>query len=682
MANILPTSAWKEHLAAINDFFLQTKNRPMSALYLNGPPHSGLRTTFLEHLLVQADVGAAPRDVIYVTSTRDEKQYLEAYAHDTWGERHDLPVVTRKEHCCPPEMLRGGDITMIVDVNMAATVDDEIFFGILLRDCKAAMPLGPNARVAIVLLGNSYFSNRTFRAFKRIMPIEAYTVADLHPPLRFHVLGGRTWAKKAEGHLLSALKDGKRVVMHAEADVVHHMHELWAHLEGEVEDIHSAEEYRKGLPRAANLQGTSPTFSHPTNLGAFLSTGTSHGVQLDMISGQLVHASRQLTRSELEEQMAWVLKAEGGPGQVRFMTTYTREDYLQRPLGDETVGPAWNEDLLYNVLAMFVRFPGVTIPSLPVRQPPNHYAAADAVARLVTLQCIREVLPWGRGQYEVLELGSAVFQLCKQGIPWEAAVILAKCGGPERPGADHSLTVASRTVLIHMAAIAVHVPRTLIARSTGRPIPPGGLGNASSPVVRPAAENAGLWFAAGAYFANRNMEEILNATADRQEVDVSPADWFFVMPGPCKSMGEQALLWMELCGLSWRDRAGADGPLPADQIRRIHITLMWAFLHRTLFLYQDENKNFVAKALISNHPVQINREEEFLAVAPAIAQAQRETMGPGFFAIHNDMIRVIDGDAVTYIASDLTKIPFDIFPVAVEATGIEWPLLIRSGIPD
>ncbi|KAI1334628.1 hypothetical protein F5Y15DRAFT_429299 [Xylariaceae sp. FL0016] len=664
--NIGPGSAWKAKQQEIDLTLREVKNRRIiHGLYLCAPPKSGLSDTLIQHVVSQSKKGQAPDRVIYFASSAAKKEAVEMAARKDAAlrEAHDelrLYVLEPDFHKTlrdlsqsDPDNTFGTSTVVMVEVGMSPSVEEELLFGRLLLWMRQALERrnnGEDIHMALFLLG-SLRSERTYASFSKIMTVRDVSISGLHNDIAFEYL------QPAQGHVTefadiaaACIKGGKQRVFSAS-----YPEQMCFQLEAmNFRDVVEYTPQKKLAPVAVDL-------------GAFLSNGEVDSVYRDRRTGQLVKGVRQLTRWELQQDMAWVYGSTS-PTPARFLTMYTREQYLERLEGDEAAGPAFTTDIMQLVLATIQYWPGRELEDIPQRQPADSVAWADALYRLIVLQCVT-VDPDQESVYQPTSRGSIILALLLDGHEWNEAYILALCGAKTQSSA---LSEPARLVLIRMAAIIGMGFQKFCgpAYPEGRedePPPDADYREQVADIVQERAAWGALWFAAGV-FIKEEARYSFNFPQEDGSMVKRLGEHFLLGLTWGKMLKQRVERYHELCGLSMRSDRWSRIPLHADEVAEIDKSLLLAFLHNTVVCkpeQPDSSEPLVARECVSYERVLVTQKDELLPLERAIT-------GGNFCAVYLDLSKT---DA-QYIVSQLTIIPGRAIRAIEAITEMKWPYMV------
>ncbi|KAI0480034.1 hypothetical protein GGR56DRAFT_624277 [Xylariaceae sp. FL0804] len=696
------SSLWTQHRDALNALLLDVKNNgpKMAAMYLYGHSPSGLSTSLVSHVVGQAKRGLAPQCVIYVTYGGTVASKIKEWAQGQGGlaaeigenDFTSLLTVMEASQFVYQAMTRPTEmrsVVLMVDIRTAATVEDEIFFIYLLKVLIANHRRGQDSgdlHLALLLLGGSWLSPRTVRTISKVMTVSPKQIT--RPSAHVFACIGPSWDGKtkamADGAIKKLLDKRRRVFIR--------VHESWD--QDLVDDLPSLRciQRVKGddpegdilLLRDAPAVSLTPgiSFSIPTNLDAFFSFGEMWAVVRDENMGQLVRVIRQRTRCELDEDAAWVLKAKGFAGsRCRLFTSYTQEDYDSRPEGNDGLGPAWNEDIMYLGLKVIAIFPETPLASIPMRFPPSDAAWLDTLRRLRVLGCVTQSL--GKPAYELTVRGKATVRLMEDDlhIGFSTASLVCSAGGG---GLQTDLDEPSRMVLIILATIDYYGWEEYLTLADGSEVIEN-LSQHCAPVVRAQADRGIMWFTTGIF-----LEHSLRLMAPLEEGievrELSGGISFDVQVG--STMMQVASVLSKWCpGLPVQSHQWTRTPLSDAQVASIDEALMWAFIHKTVYFPPDAGfrppvvpelteLEHIAKEVVSMRDVRAYQPDELLNIDEWRAHSLRTSPRGGFTAMYRDLT-LFDG---AYTVSGLTWLAPATLRLLEQRCGVAWPeAVVRWG---
>ncbi|GAW19510.1 hypothetical protein ANO14919_089970 [Xylariales sp. No.14919] len=154
-----------------------------------------LETTLVDHIVQQAEAGLAPRRVVYIAGTELDVECARNRPgvaphlgpNDYTGV---LTIRAAKPFCDEHAQARAfadNNLVLMIDVRMAATVAEEVMFGLVLDRLRGALRARDErdgVHIAVFLLGSSWFSQRTFESFATIMQVARRRVQATRPPVR------------------------------------------------------------------------------------------------------------------------------------------------------------------------------------------------------------------------------------------------------------------------------------------------------------------------------------------------------------------------------------------------------------------------------------------------------------------------------------------------------------------
>ncbi|KAI1127145.1 hypothetical protein F5Y10DRAFT_293144 [Nemania abortiva] len=682
--------SWLQHQQVIEKLLVGVKERNIvSALYLYGPPTSGLNTTLVDHVIQQALNGRAPQNVLYIAGTELGQELIAERPSLEPHMGRNFVVKSAYEICDDFQQGRRlpCKLVLMIEVRMSATVAEEIMFGVVLRQLRDLVRAKRDSRaeghVAVLLLGSSWFSERTFESFRKLMQTEKRCIQNTLLPINF------TNPENLDHILGQALSKGKRVVFSKAAE--------WTY----GTEFTQVADYRDNfgepidvpiLPQARTLEGDHASkdykyvkkslcfqvdpqslFSTSTNVSIVVSGDRVTTHILDLVTSQVVQVERQLTRCELENAQAWARMA---TEPVQFFADYRPEILQSLKDGDECLGPAWTTQVATLVLQTLHTLGddgNIPIRRLSIRIPANHVAWADRFRRLEILGCLQEN-PNKHGAYLLTSRGKSMLELTgRQGLGWEVAWLLMSAS-------DAHLDDTARRVVVHIAAVVACEPDTFVAKrgtlkSDGEPYTIDDLQKLCAPILRPCASHGMLWLYTGILLRRPDatypsgQNSYIEIRKSKVEIIIDMAQKFAAI---CKLGPSQNQHWTET-------------PLSEQQVSGINQALTWAFLHHTVYFEEGlrdqgirklPEDTYFADDCVSLQDLRIDQGAEFLDIEEWRAPVQRDTVGGGFHAICDRITRLQDGDDTCYYASGLTLIPPAALREVAAEVGIPWPGLV------
>ncbi|KAI8631398.1 hypothetical protein F5Y19DRAFT_493298 [Xylariaceae sp. FL1651] len=695
--SIPPTSGWKHHSRSVDKLLQETQERGLvSAMYLHGQPVSGLSTTLVDHVVRKAKAGAAPPHVIYIAAGSLEMACLcrrdSVIDELILGNDYTTALTIRNaEHFVGElihrdELLRN-DVVLMIDVKMAATVFEEVMFGLVLnrlREAVVSKQNGKKINIAVLLLG-SWFSERTYRSFQKVVQIVKREIPDYNKPVSFE-----TFDLAHMNQLLEeAVVNHQRVLFSADLTFDPYDFDLLSRMGDQVKVTKVPRETREtGL---SNLLSSSfvhvdpaTSFSTAMDVSMVVSSGSVEATVFDPETSQLVLTRRSRTRCELNVDQAWTRKA---TVPARLLTSYTQHDYEMRPAGDEMAGSAWSEDLMAMVLFTLKVWEGKNISELPIRRPVNDSAWADRCRRLSMLGCIARH-PETESGFRLTERGDEMGKLVVgHGLKWDVAWLLVTIK------MDQALEENTRRVLIYMAAVLTQGPNSYIAKTSafkrdGSTYTTRDLQDLCCPILQQRASYGMLWLFTGIFLMN------IDDTFVKQEyyAKVNETDVYITIS---KTIGRDikatADTYFGLCSLDIPSHhQWTSTPLSEAQLGNIDLALTWAFLHNTVYFMKNEPDQaiyalgqdiFMAKDCVSLHDVRVDQKIEFLDVASCREHSKTTTDGGGFHAIFRRLRRKFEmGHGYIYTAEGLTWLPPACLSEVERQTNHPWPGIVMHNV--
>ncbi|KAJ8130358.1 hypothetical protein O1611_g3273 [Lasiodiplodia mahajangana] len=697
---------WLQHKRAVEKLLLGAKERNiLSTLYLYGPPTSGLNSSLVDYVIQQVKGGLAPKQIVYIAGTDLDEALIAARLsvsrHVGKNQYDDTITIKSAQNLCDDfeagKMSMGDNMVLMIEVRMSATVAEEVMFGIVLGHLRELIRVkekenGTGAHIAVLLLGSSWFSERTFRSFEKLMQTEKRSIQDTRPIANFSNPDPETQNQILE----QALSRGQRILfsMFSDRKPWEAFGQIAAYRDGNGEPLplpilpsprtpETAEHASDDLQHIRNTLcfqvDPRSLFSTSTNLSIVVSSDHVTSDILDLDTSQVVQAERQLTRCEVENALAWAQKATT-PAQI--LADYSLDTFPLLKDGDECLGPAWTTHLVPLALQT-IKMMGCDgnriINDFPIRVPANHVALADRCRRLTVLGCIKEN-PDKEGAYLVTGRGKTMLHLTtKLNLDWGVAWLLMSAS------AGH-LNNTTRLVLVYMAAVLACGPDTLISkfgtiRADGEPYTTADLQKLCAPILAQCASHGMLWLYTGVFLQG------LDGTFESSTGTIKP-DSYIVMAletaEQIETLAKQE--FAPLCNLKLPQNTDwKKTPLSKVQVSSINSALMWAFLHQ-IVLFQSEVPTpdirglpehiYLAKDCVSLYNFRVDQKKEFLDVKEWVAFGNEHTLGGGFYAIYNQLARRTDQHGNYYIARGLTRLPSTKLQEAEKECGIYWPDLV------
>ncbi|KAI1328145.1 hypothetical protein F5Y16DRAFT_398558 [Xylariaceae sp. FL0255] len=565
-----------------------------------------------------------------------------------------------------PFTMSGYSLTLIMDVQVAASAEDEITFGHLVSWIEGAlkrMEAGYEVHIAILLLGPR-LSKRTFDKMRRLIPnIQEQEVDCPSRPIQFECVLSQSKDTVA-ATILQGVGQGKTVLLTScrdkEWDVENFQLGGLRESAGCFDNLGFKEELKQLEQLVVDISG-SCSFSASLNLTVVLSSGLLIDTQRDAKIGQLVMDCRRLTKCELDNAMAWTYKAKQGPRSVRFLTLYSQYGYQDRVDFDEALGPAWNKELPYLVLSQIAQWGGQggkTIKEFPTREPPDSIAWRECYVRLTTSQCIRRdedvpglahLTPKGESMRDFLDGGSS---------NWNVAWIISCCKE------DTSMSSRARHILLMMAAILQDDKLTDF------------LCEVFVPMFHDRIDHGYLWIAVATFF---HLAITLPALRLEEIPEISP--W---LTYTSYDVDHVESTWRSLAaGLNLPPLIkDGEAPLTLDEIAYIDKTLLWAHLHRVV-CFDDylgtDSEGKPSKDVYSTRNMVALQSFEFLEIEDCRRLGNQETVEGGFLAIY-ETIKRINQDQPSrrykYMVRGLTLVSDDVVRDIERETEQPWPQFI------
>ncbi|KAI1345846.1 hypothetical protein F5Y01DRAFT_322566 [Xylaria sp. FL0043] len=692
---------WTQYQSTLEKLLKATVEQSrVSALYLHGSPTSEFNTSLVDFIVQKAEAGLAPKRVLYITGTSLDMQIAASrpsVIHPMAANDYTrlLTIKAAKEFCdeyVKKEALTDRNLVLMIDVRMSATVAEEVMFGLVLDRLRQWVRLkrggAQDVHVAVVLLGSTGYSQRTFDSFAKLMQVAKRAVQETQAPVERRLLS----MEQLDEHVGRALKAGKRIVLGQDIswDLFKMLPEAFKFRDQHgnylstpmIPSGESASEDFRNLQHSQFIQvDPQSLFSASTNVHLVATSGNILSYVFDSRISQIVQAYRPLTRCEWDSVQSW---AQLATPPARFVITAESPENIRQ--NDEVLGPAWSKDLMPLVLRTMETMGddgNRSLRDFAMRVPANHVAWADRCRRLMILGCLEantdqqsayRLTPWGRSMSKFL---------WQHDFDWEVAWLIGSAVSSE--GCDP----VSRYVIMCMAAILSRGPRSFVSKvgslkDDGGPYTSDDLRELCSPCLQHCVQYGMLWLYTGIYLKNRH-----SLFSSGTEANVTYLDDYIVMS--------------QTTGIGIRDDVDRflhmfraqpprndnfdEIPLTQEQIDGINGVLKYAFLHRVAYfenivrdptlrgLPQD---TCLAKDVVSLHDIRVDQDREFLDVEFHRAQGNRSTQAGGFYAMYHRLERYDDDDTTGpyYVATGLTWLPPEALRRLERDTGIPWPEMV------
>ena len=651
-----------------------TEPNTVAALFLYGQRASGKSTTMLRHIVEETKEGRGPSKVIYLVPTMQEltlslrewvfgQPVLAEDIERGFPAMNRLSVVTYDEFTA--EVFEeeaagvGYDVTLLVDVRTMPGVEDEVFFGALVKYLEEALMAGRDggAEVHVALLMTSgRLSARTVNLVKAVTPVAQARIDSMGPQItpEFGAASMEAMTAEVEGN----------------GGLVVHIGDLQ-------EDVPDSLELREPEDMSGDTAIIGITARRYTGrlriegreVTMFVSSGKTSAEVLDPVIGQLVHTRRSITHCEMAEETAWIYKASSNPGTLRFLTYYGSEEMHSWAQGSEALGPAWNGDRMLLVLTIMYRWPGVSMREVPMRQPANLRTWTDAFRRLTVLGCIINQNPNDPdGIATLTSRGLEMRRLLAFGYRWSSAWLLVSAMNKK------SLDSSTCRVLVAMAFVmqsgqgggsfAAKIGQTNTAD----------MYSACAPVIKSRASHGYVWLATGVWLemmANKRF------SADVPYMDIGA--WMRVGMNAGMDIQDRVInFFTDNPSLpDWAKENWVCQPLSEDQLAFIDEELAWAYLHNVVYIDGTSEPlpslEVPAHDMVSMAQAIIERREEFMSIETWRARRNESTKTGGFFAIYKELEKRENNQ---YVARLLTRLPPRVFQRVEEITGRPWPAVV------
>ncbi|KAI1302451.1 hypothetical protein F5Y03DRAFT_407812 [Xylaria venustula] len=692
---------WRQHERAIEELLLGAE-QSVSALYLHGPPTSELNTTLIDYVVDKAINGLPPKKVLYITATDLEVMLavhpglFQAMGNNDY--ESPLTIKTAKKFCddCDEHKANvGGDLVFMINIRMLATAAEEVMVGRILTMLQHAVRMkrdGYEIRVAVLLLGSSWVSQRTTQAFARLMQVTELSIRETLPPAEPILVTREDLSPIIE----AALDANQKLLFCADPSLepLLAFPALKGHQDADGNGLmtpnilykRDAKQDRISLLMSTSIQVDPQTlFSTPTDMSIFVTNCLAWCPGFfDQRTSQIVEAVRPLTNCEWEIVQSWKQLAMR-PAQLYVYPPDAVENLIP---GDEALGSAWGKDLMLLVLHSIETFGqdgNIPISRYPIRIPANIIAWGDRCRRLAILGCVKanRDVP---GAYRLTDRGKLMLSLIqKSGLDWEVAWLLMSASTNEQ------LDNTCCYILVCMAAILACHPLSFVdkkgfLKKDGTPYTNKDLGAFSAPCLQSCVHGGMLWLYAGIYLQNMPEHTGIGDDEDVEMVDeVEELDSYIIMsPAVGLAIGERVKEFRPNVGRSI-NLGFTEKPLSNEQIASINSVLGWAFLHRVVY-FEEKALNLEicglpqgtkqAKDCVSLHDIRVDQNQEFLDIEKCRAFGNQKNPNGGFFAIYNKLERIDNGNSSYYKATGLTRIPHDVFAGIEETVQVPWPYMV------
>ncbi|KAI0109273.1 hypothetical protein F4776DRAFT_674849 [Hypoxylon sp. NC0597] len=702
--NEVLSSDWMDVERRIDEVLLDTmENNRVNVIAVTSQPGAETTSSMLSHIWQRAKGGKAPAGLVYMVSSDTEAVLVsrllrenESLADVDIGEgivRLDTPIMILSFYDYVRELKKlnwDSNRTIVVDVNWYATVADEIALGHLISwatSLKEQAASGTEGHVAIILLMSAFESKRTIEAFTKhlgkVIRLECTKVQS--PSVDMEIMKDG-WQAKVEGILDTLYQQGRRVVLATDA---------WANWEGLKSDrfrdsIDSIPNSSSSRPekRAAELSILEkspvvvvdpelPYSARIENLGLVLSDGVARKRRLlvpDIM--QVVVKDRDLLWYEMMRHQSWASKSArletSTPAHIRFLSPIGEDELRKRGEPAENLGPAWNGDFMFMVLASIHSWPDRHVNQMPMRSPANHYLFVEAMRRLLVLGCIKEStkLEW---TYECTDLGESIM-----GRYWDqnalecdfqVAFLLARISLKRQESTQVLRVLVRIAALVRLGLgkfywIEGHIDVDMLRRCC-------------PPLVRDRANAGTVWIGLSLFL----LWEERDMCGSGGEEGYWSHEGFCV---DCESARSVRSTVKQLEGEFGLNPVQPENwtahPLTEQQLLSVDRDMMWAWLHRVASFPAQGNPSGVEKATdcVSWADLRVNLKNEVIQAGPIRQYCHKVTEGRGaFFAFYLSLFEDAKGQLR---ASQMTWLPPEAFQEVPEKSGLQWPDAVEKTV--
>ncbi|OTA92908.1 hypothetical protein M434DRAFT_11989 [Hypoxylon sp. CO27-5] len=671
--------------------------------------HPGIdKGIILAGLWTQAKAGKAPAKVVYVASS-DVEALLIGDKLGTHGvlvnadigdgqPASDNPITICSARMLLPtiqEMTWDANRTVVVDVHWYPTVEDEILLGHLVtwagERSREVREGRMDTHVAIILLMTDFVSNRTIEAFDRGLQVNVQGVICSDDPckdLKIELLR-REWETSIGDTILEVLRQDRRVVIGTDdwesfdGLTGENNGEIFGELISEIPSHYVSHDVRTRFEiqqiKESQVIAINPELPYANKidkLGLVLALGVApKSPVLNPGIMQVVIKPRELLRCEIRKQWLWSLTSASADGKgvmhARLLTSVSRDELNQREESAENLGPAWNRDFMFLVLAAFENWPSRSMVHMPMRAPANDYVVLEAARRLTVLGCMKK----GAGTeniYETTELGKAVMKkyweeeedtakrdfhlayfLARAQLSQESPIIrrlLARIAALIRIGVDKCFAICHnmdeeklRRVFPLVIRHRTHAGFVWLALALYLRCEMGGA------FTRRVAEEWQNYEGIPLSYANVQQVNTL-VTVFEGELGLSPDP-------PTQAVS------------NW-----ARQPLEAAQLLSVDRHMMWAWLHRIALFSANPEERQRPRDCVSILPLVVHMEDEPIVVSKVRSYCDRVTTGKGAFYAFYLALRKGSGNRLC--ADQLTWLPPEAFQEVSDKTGQPWPHVV------
>ncbi|OTA70841.1 hypothetical protein K449DRAFT_393809 [Hypoxylon sp. EC38] len=691
------SSAWVDVERQIDEVLMDTmeKNRVNIVAVTSQP---GAETpSLLSHIWQRAKEGKAPASLVYMVPSDTEallvSQLLresESLVEEDIGEGIvglDTPIMIISFRDYVRELKKitwDSNRTIVVDVNWYSTVADEIALGHLISWAQSLTEQmdasGTKGHVAIILLMSAFESKRTVEAIsKHLGRITRLECTEIQAPSVNIEIMKSGWQANVEGILEIFYQQGRRVVLATDA---------WANWDGlssdrfhdRIKSIPSSASSRLekraaelDILKKASVVAVDPELPYSArieNLSLVLSDGIARKrrVLIPNIM-QVVVKDRDLLWYEIMRHRSWALKSARletpTPTQIRFLSPIGEDELRKRGESRENLGPAWNGDFMFMVLASIHSWPDRHVNQMPMRSPANHYLYVEAVRRLLVLGCIKEStkVEW---TYECTDLGENIMRRYWDRdvleCDFQVVFLLARISLKRQENAEVLRVLVRIAALVRLGLdklywVEGHTDIDMLRRCC-------------PPLIRDRAHAGAVWIGLSLF--------LLWEERDQRGSDIEESHWshegFCVDCESARSVkGAVAQLESELGLNSIKPETWTSQPLTEQQLLSIDRDMMWAWLHRIASFSAQGNPSRIEKPAdcVSWADLTVNMKNEVIQEGPIRKYCNKLTEGRGaFFAFYLSLFEDAKGQLR---ASQMTWLPPEAFQEIPEKSGLQWP---------
>lgn len=688
-AEITGTSAWIGNKNEIDSFVSSGLDGTTHAAYIVSPHASGKSTTMLAFICSRVLAQTPDARLLYLVSTPTEATILGTYlkSEDFKSTRdsqdRDFEGVSSLNLSAQPNpgslcLLPFAEFCqtfnarerptsrtiILLDAEINPTTEGELAFGIVMHWAFCCRRHEDKDGHAIAVL-SQFFSKRTNDAIiKHVKQVRLITVEDRHKELRIEVIKD-DWATHTRELItrFSGIKNSARNRV----------------LVSDPNPWETGLEPDKLLPVHINNIDTLPTvlahcdaiaippwIGFSTAYGGLrylISIGTVNTRFFDRRTSQIVNSDRSLNQLEVNRDYSWALKSSLSLQNVVIYTAYPKEKTFA--IGNEFAGDAYNGDLLITVLRLIQQWPDMLVREMPIRAIDDILAVKEIYNRLTIVGCI-QMTENGSGKYRITDRGRCVLslqQVFDGGIINFHVAYFLSCIK------QHPLEFSDnlKRVMIRIAAIVMEDIGTFCAKEYDSPMPTVEkiqehcLGSGTSRVHRGA-----VWTALAMY----QKMYVSSHAAQAGISSLQQQDWLVLSPSSATAIARRVESLEAFFGV--QDHSSQEEErtkLSEDEMDRIEVELMWAWLNQVVCFDKTESKTY---DLLSLKEVHLDRSEML-----NVQNLHRQYRTKGCFGIYFSL-NLEDED---YIVSQVTVIPRRCFHEVEKRTGLEFPEFISTTYP-